>query len=124
MAVDGRRILSRQPCLASVLRRTTGTKLIPSIISATLIVLLSSRAAVSAASRPITVWLIPAEEGEVRATPMASEISREMKDFNDQLARGRVRVLNTQPPLDTQLIVWNEAFAVPNWAWIKNQTET
>jgi len=35
-----------------------------------------------------------------------------------------VRVLNTLPPLDQQLIVWNSAFAVPNWAWVKNQTET
>ena len=77
-------------------------------------------------SRPITVWLIPSEEAEARATTEPSKITGEIRGFNAALehAEGRVRVLNTLPPLDQQLIVFNEAFGVPNWAWVKNQIET
>lgn len=77
-------------------------------------------------SRPITVWLIPSEEAEARATTEPSKVSGQIREFNAALehAEGRVRVLNTLPPLDQQLIVFNEAFGVPNWAWVKNQTET
>lgn len=75
--------------------------------------------------RPVTVWLIPSEEAEVRAASDSADIAKEIRDFNQNLERdGRVRVLNTLPPLDQQLIVWNPAFAVPNWAWVKNQTQT
>lgn len=78
----------------------------------------------TARSRPITVWLIPSEEAEARAAADPSAIGREIQAFNEGLQKGRVRVLNTQPPLAQQLIVWNAAFAVPNWAWVENQRET
>lgn len=77
-------------------------------------------------SRPITVWMMPSEEAEARATSDVLKVAEEIRAFNRQLldAGGRVRVLNTLPPRDAQLIVFNSAFAVPNWAWVKNQTET
>src|SRR4051794_31585943 len=78
----------------------------------------------AAGSRPITVWLIPSEEAEARAAADPSAIAREIQAFNKGLQGGRVRVLNTEPPLAQQLIVWNTAFALPNWAWVKNQRET
>ena len=74
--------------------------------------------------RPLTVWLIPSEEAEARATSNSADIAKEIQQFNQLLKDGPVRVLNTLSPLDEQLIVWNAAFAVPNWAWVKNQTET
>jgi len=76
--------------------------------------------------RPLTVWLIPSEEAEARAGAASAspDITGEIQRFNQTLKDGPVRVLNTLPPLDQQLIVWNEAFAVPNWTWVKNQTET
>lgn len=76
-------------------------------------------------SRPITVWLIPSEEAEARAAIDPDVIEKEIANFDRTfLAGGRVHVVNIRPPLDKQLIVWNEAFAVPNWAWVKNQTHT
>lgn len=75
-------------------------------------------------SRPITVWLIPSEEAEARAASNSGDIAHEIQLFNQSLKDSPVRVLNTLPPLDQQLIVWNSAFAVPNWAWVKNQVET
>jgi len=88
------------------------------------IVLTLAATTVAAEPRPITVWLIPSEEAEARAASDAVDIAKEIRDFNQSLAHGSVRVLNTLPPLDQQLIVWNSEFAVPNWAWVKNQTET
>ena len=83
-------------------------------------------ACAAAESRTITVWLMPSEEAEARATADILRIAQEIRDFNKSLedAGGRVRVLNTLPPRDAQLIVFNSALNVPNWAWVKNQTET
>src|ERR1017187_10231938 len=88
------------------------------------LLLLATSTNLSAGSRTITVWLIPSEEAEARAAADPAVIAQEIRVFNSSLDRGRVHVLNGRPPLDKQLIVWNEAFAVPNWAWVKNQTET
>src|ERR1017187_5936 len=88
------------------------------------LLLLATSTNLSAASRTITVWLIPSEEAEARAAADPAVIAQEIRVFNSSLDRGRVHVLNARPPLDKQLIVWNEAFAVPTWAWVKNQTET
>jgi hypothetical protein len=77
-----------------------------------------------AASGPLTVWLMPSEEAEARATSDPAVVKDEIALFNANLQGSHVRVLNTLPPLDAQLIVVNPAFAVPNWAWVKNQTET
>jgi hypothetical protein len=90
----------------------------------TLVLILMSSTLLAAQNRPLTVWLIPSEEAEARAGSDSNDITQEIQQFNQTLKDGPVRVLNTVPPLDQQLIVWNSAFAVPNWAWVKNQTET
>ena len=79
-----------------------------------------------AAPRPLTVWLMPVEEAAARTYDDPSETAKDIRSFNGALAAagGRVHVLNTLRPLDAQLIVWNSAFAVPNWSWVRNQTET
>lgn len=88
------------------------------------LLLTATAANLVAESRPITVWLMPSEEAEARATSDPSVVKHEILVFNASLEGGHVRVLNTLPPLEAQLLVVNPAFAVPNWAWIKNQTET
>ena len=48
--------------------------------------------------RPLTVWLIPSEEAEVRAASDSFDITEEIRKFNQSRQDGLVRVLNTLRP--------------------------
>src|SRR5579864_8839084 len=70
-----------------------------------------------AEERALTVWLMPAEEAGPNAPVGGAETRREIREFNDRLVGRHITVLNTQPPLDAQLVVRNPQFAVVNWSW-------
>jgi hypothetical protein len=87
----------------------------------------------------LVVWLIPSEpatpeagiggvsdcETEVRSGgTLPDQIEEEIDLFNAARSRTRVTVINTQQPFKTQLIDWSPEMAVPNWVWVKSQTET
>ena len=82
-------------------------------------------ASAHASARDLTAWLMPAEQAGPNAEPArGDEIRLEIDEFNRALKGKHVTVLNTQPPLDAQLIVRNPQFAVVNWSWISNQKLT
>jgi ABC-type glycerol-3-phosphate transport system substrate-binding protein len=87
-------------------------------------VLLSVRAASTADRKEITVWLMPAEPASPNAPSAGEEIRREIDEFNQSLKGKNITVVNTQPPLATQLIVRNPQFAAVNWSWVSSQLVT
>ncbi len=87
----------------------------------------------------LVVWLIPSEPAtpgagigglsdcEAEAAPtgtLPDRIEEEIRGFNATRSRTRVTVINTQDPFAAQLIDWSPEMAVPNWVWVKSQTET
>ncbi len=86
--------------------------------------LLSARLATPADRKQITVWLMPAEQASPNALSGGDEIRRNIDEFNRRLEGEDVTVVNTQPPLDTQLIIRNPQFAAVNWSWVSNQSLT
>jgi hypothetical protein len=77
-----------------------------------------------ASERGLTVWLMPAEQAGPNAPVAGEEIRREIQDFNRRLEGKHVTVLNTLPPLDTQLMVRNPQAGLVNWSWISSQQRT
>jgi len=87
----------------------------------------------------LVVWLIPSEPATPsagigktndcgpEATPTSTlpeRIQEEIERFNEARSRTRVTVVNTQEPFKAQLIDWSPEMAVPNWVWVKSQSET
>lgn len=80
---------------------------------------------VARAQQPeLSVWLIPAENKAPNDMARGEDIRPQIDAFNNRLRQGHVRVLNTLPPLDAQLVAWNAEFAIPNWSVVAGQQRT
>jgi hypothetical protein len=109
-----------------------------------MMVLFAALSAVRAGAEPaprkaLVVWLIPSEpatpaagigglndcESDARpAGTLPGRIEEEIDAYNTARSQTRVTVINTQDPFKMQLIDWSPEMAVPNWVWVKSQTET
>jgi ABC-type glycerol-3-phosphate transport system substrate-binding protein len=67
---------------------------------------------------------MPTEQSGPNDVASGERTRQEIAAFNRTLEGQHITVLNTQPPLDTQLLVTNPELTVVNWNWVSSQRLT